>query len=246
MEAFLITALLCALSVIPVSFTNATTPHVSNGPRVPLLRLLKISPLGFVGCIFSGLVLSAIYSFAPTYAQDTFISVPLLVSSTIAGGFLLQWPIGYLSDIFDRRKVLVLICFATILPCLGIVFTRGFDSAIYILSFFLGGFTFTLNPVSIAYVCDRFHPDQITSLTGLLLLAYSIGAVCGPLIAPFFIEQMFPFGLYVYIGLICLILGLLGLFAIWKSPRVKDQTKFVPSAPETLAAYDLETKQDQE
>lgn len=238
MEAFLITALLSALSIIPVSFTNAISPHVGNGSRVSLLRILKLSPLGFIGCIFSGLVLSSIYSFAPTYAQDTFISVPLLVGSTIAGGFLLQWPIGHLSDLFDRRKVLVILSFTTLLPCLGIIFTRGHEIPIYILSFFLGGLTFTINPISVTQVCDRFHPDHITSLTGILLVAYSIGAICGPLIAPFFIEQLYPFGLYIYIGSVCLILGLLGLFALWKwpgIPKIGDQTKFLPSPPESLA-----------
>lgn len=246
LEAFLITAFLCSLSIIPVAFTNAKTPTISENSSFRIFRVMKTAPFGFFGCMFSGMILSSIYSFAPTYAQDTFVSISLLMSLTIAGGFLLQWPIGYLSDIFDRRKILVLVSFATLLPCIGIIFTGSVAMSVFVLSFVLGGVTFTLYPLSITQVCDRFHADDITNVTGILLLAYSIGSIVGPLTAPFFIDNIYPFGLYVFIGFVALLLGLLGLFAIWKSAPVpkEEQGEFIPLPRETPVVYELDPRKD--
>ena len=47
---------------------------------------------------------------APIFARDIGLSVVRIsqvMGLTILGGLVLQWPIGHLSDIFNRRKVIV-------------------------------------------------------------------------------------------------------------------------------------------
>ncbi len=241
---FLVTGFLCALSVLPVACTTSRAPDYDESSVRNVFKMFRTAPFGFIGCVLSGSILSSIYSFTPNYAIQTGISVPLMMSITIAGGFLLQWPIGYLSDIFDRRKILIMSSFATLLPVLGIIFATSKTIPILALSFFLGGFTFTIYPLSITQVCDRFPAEDITMVTGVLLLAFGVGSVIGPLIAPFFINAIEPYGLYLYIGTVSLVLASIGLYAHFRFPPVPnyEQGDFVPLPRQTPVAYELDPR----
>ena len=70
------------------------------------------------------------------------------------------------------------------------------------LIFILGGLSFTIYPISISHACDSLKANEITSGTQALLLAYSLGAVMGPLISPIFMSLIGPNGFFVYMILI--------------------------------------------
>ena len=69
-----------------------------------------------VGAATAGVVNGAFWGMAPVFGQRLALGdagIALLMSATIFGGVALQWPIGHLSDRFDRRSVLIAISFAT-------------------------------------------------------------------------------------------------------------------------------------
>src|SRR3546814_2914669 len=75
-----------------------------------LSRLYRTSPLGFVGAAVTGVMMGAFYGLGAVFARGVGLNTAgtaLFMSATILGGVALQWPLGRLSDLVDRRRVIV-------------------------------------------------------------------------------------------------------------------------------------------
>ena len=107
--------------------------------------------------------------------------------------------------------------FLVLLPTIGLELLEGRGVVPYLLAFILGGITFTIYPISVALVCDRVNQKGMTHVAGVLLLAYSIGATIGPLTASWMMAFLGASGLYYFIGLNGLFLGMFGIQTL---PRV--------------------------
>jgi MFS family permease len=100
---------------------------------------------------------------------------------------------------------------------------------LFAIVFLFGGCAFTLYPLSISHMCDLIAPSKVVEASQGLLVFYGVGAVTGPLITPFFIEQWGYEGLMIYFMSIC---SIFILFMIWRRtqkapPLLKDQQEFV-------------------
>lgn len=230
---FLVAGLLSSLSVIPVALTKSNVMSVHSDIKVKLRELYRHAPLGLWGCIGAGLILSVIYSFVPVFAQTENIPVGYIMFTTIAGGFILQWPIGKLSDRFDRRKIMTLITICLLIPSSIIVLFEHTYWIVMSASFLFGGFCFTIYPLSIALTCDHLPAEHISEATGKLSLTYGVGAVLGPIAVSIFMDMLSPKGLYLYICIVAIILALLSLFYIKRRAAVPiaSQSNYVPLNP---------------
>jgi MFS family permease len=225
---FLVAAFFCSLSTIPLLVTYSTTPDLHKPSMKGFPYVLRSSPFGFWGCVASGIILASLFSFTPVFAEENNLRVSMVMSLLIMGGALLQWPIGKLSDLGDRRLVLIALGLLTIIPSLAVSYFCCSNSiAVYLCCFLIGGLTFAVYPVSISHVCDRVDHEDIVSVTGLLLLAYSIGSVLGPVAASVYIREISGSaeGLFSFISIISLILAAYGGFATFKRARVPEEDK---------------------
>lgn len=243
-EPFMIAALLSACSAVPITLTKHSSPKVHEPSGHSLRSLYNQSQFGFCGCLIAGVILSANYSFAPLFARVNDLSVSLLMSSCIFGGVVLQSPLGHLSDLMDRRKVLFGVTLATAIHSSAIIFLEPQGGWAYFSLFILGGLIFTLYPLSISQVCDRLQEEDITRATGMLLVAYGIGSVLGPIAASFGVGLFPEFGLFVFILGCSAVLGLIGLRSFQRSSPVPEQlqTDFVPLPRVTPVVYELDPR----
>ncbi len=245
LTAFLVFGILCYLSIIPVSINYNKTPEASSDIIKKSFReVYKSTPFSFWGCLISGLILSAIYSFLPIFAQMKGLSVSYIMSITIAGGFILQWPIGFLSDIFDRRKVLIISGIFLTIPSLLLLFNSDNTFFAYILCFLLGGFSFVIYPITITNASERFDIKYIPFVVGLMSLLYGIGATAGPFLTSFFMEWS-AVGIFLYISIMSMSLSLLGTYFSIKYPRVipkEEKNEFMPISASTPIGSEMTTK----
>jgi len=218
---YLLTGVIAAMSVLPVSLMRIQSPEASDdhGVKIKVLTIYKKAPFGFLGCFIAGCILSSIYSFIPNFAYDMKFSVAIIMFLTIGGGFILQWPIGHLSDLLDRRKVLLGVTFLILVPSIFVFFLASYMHFVFICSFLLGGLCFTLYPLSITQVCDRFESHQISYVIGMLSLVFGIGAILGPIVSSLFMTAFTAKAVYLYIGGVASIFGLSGVFFIYKRPK---------------------------
>src|SRR3546814_15285639 len=98
----------------------------------------------------------------------------------ILGGVALQWPIGHLSDRFDRRRVIVG-GFAATLGVSAALAIQPSGALLFALGFAFGGLGFALYPLCVAHVNDRLLSSERVTASGQLVLLYSGGAAFGPI-----------------------------------------------------------------
>lgn len=246
---FLLSALFTSLSVIPVGLsTNSVVVPPIHEP-MSFRSIINASPFGVTGCLFAGLILSTLYSFFPIFSESLGISSANLMTITIAGGVILQWPIGKLSDYFDRRKILLLVVFVTLILSMIAYQSATFTpKAVLTLFFFLGGFAFTLYPLSISQVCDHLDHSHITTATALLLIAYGLGSVIGPATSSILVEGMGINAIFLYFSIVLGSLAVLGVVTSIQRPIVPldEQTDFQPMPAATPVAYEMDPRGDEE
>jgi len=237
-------AALSSLSILPLAFIKRTDQQTCEPSFLHITTLFKASPLGFLGCIISGVLLGTTFGLAPSYAKELQMNlseIGFFMSLTILGGLALQWPLGQLSDHIDRSKVIALASFATFISSLLIVFMgNSLPGILLMLAFLYGGFSFTLYPLCLSYSCDFLNPKDFVAASGGLQIAYGLGAVIGPMTAPFSMEAFGPGGLYLYFAAISLLFGMGVILTRGKKIALakKTQVPFVP-LPEIPVASDL-------
>ncbi len=222
---FCITSILTVLSILPISIRQIPAPApIKEAVRMNIFQLFRISPLGFLGGIVSGMLLAAVYGLVPVYATEIGMSISEIgtfMAVIIFGGFLFQWPIGRWADKTDRRKVLYISSFLTACFAAAIAATDFISPLLLLLlGWFFGGFSFTLYPLSMAYTCETVKEGQIVAVTGGFVLSYGIGAISGPILAPIAMEYFGNPGLFYFLGAITLLLALAGLKRPIKVKRV--------------------------
>lgn len=198
---FAIAAMMSSLSVIPLAMTKTVQPALTETSVLSFRKLFKVTPSGVLGCLCCGLIMSGIYGLFPLFVMEksgTTERVAILMSIVIFGGMALQYPLGKLSDVIERRTVLIGISLATIATSFAILEFYNGNLLSLSLIFLFGGLTFALYPVSISHACDSLEAKDIVAGTQGLLLAYSIGAMTGPIIAPFFMKLQGANGLFTF------------------------------------------------
>ena len=249
---FAFAAILISLGAIPVAVTRVTEPSVDKAVSVGLVQLLRISPLGTVGAFGAGIVNGAFWGMMPVFGHRLALGegqIAWLMSATILGGALLQWPIGRLSDLIDRRLALILTAFATSLAaCLGLLGAPATTTALVLPAFVYGGLMFALYGLSVAHANDHLEAGQILGATRGLLLVYGIGAVFGPLLGGAAMSGIGPVGLPAVSLVTTAGLALFGLFRMTKrsAPPVEEQTGFVPLVRTSPVALEMHPDADPE
>lgn len=243
---FVVASILVSLAVVPVAITRVEAPAIPEPDNFGFARLYALSPLGVVGCFAAGLMLGPFYGLAPHFARLVGMDVAAttqFMGITILGGLALQWPIGRLSDRFDRRAVLVALCAAIFVVCAAVVVaTRESMTALLVVAPVLGGVTFTLYPLSAAHANDYVDRANLVSASGGLVIAYAVGAGTGPLAAAAMMELVGAPGLFAFTGLVALLTAAFALWRMRQRPAIEDQAPFQPMPRTTPVAYELDPR----
>lgn len=216
---FVASSLLISLSILPIALTRLQEPTTAQQAPLSVRGLYAASPLGVVGCGMIGLMLGAFYGLGAVYARRMGLGmseIALFMSVVIAGGVALQWPIGWLSDRFDRRSVIVATLLGATIVCGGLAWFANPGNELLILGAIFGGLSFAIYPLCVAHTNDHLSAEQRVSASGGLVLTYSIGAAVGPTAGAGVMTAAGVGGLFLFIGA-CALLTL--VYAIWRQLR---------------------------
>jgi MFS family permease len=230
---FLASSVLVSLASIPVLLTHIPAPAIGDAPRLSLRRLYDISPLGVVGAIATGMMLGGFYGLAAVSVRRIGLdlgSTAMFMSAVILGGVALQWPLGLLSDRYDRRRVIVLTFAGTLLVCTGLMLTQGDGVQLLALGALFGGLSFALYPLCVAHANDRLEGDERIGATGGMVLLYSAGAALGPVGGSAAMSLPIGGGLFAFLALCA---GAALAFGLWR------QASTLPVPSETQGSYQI-------
>jgi MFS family permease len=145
---FGVMAIMITLSLVPVSLADRSNPQPPAEVSLDLKGVWALSPLASMGCIVAGLSNSAFRLVGPVYAEGIGLSVAdiaIFISLGVIGGVVLQYPLGALSDRWDRRWVLLVTSAASMVLALAIALLAGEGRlANFVLIFLFAAFAMTI------------------------------------------------------------------------------------------------------
>ncbi|MCB9966374.1 MAG: MFS transporter [Geminicoccaceae bacterium] len=217
-ELFSLVAILFCCCLVPLAMTRSTLPAPLQTPRLRLGRLIAVSPLGTIGVFSVGLVNSTFRTVAPVALLDqglTIAEIAWLMSAFIAGGAVMQFPIGALSDRLSRRTVLLATTTGAIATSFAMSVATGLSpTAIILTGFLFGGFAIPIYSLSVAHANDLAQPDEFVEVAAGLFFVYGIGAMVGPLLGAGAVALLGPQALFWYTS------GVHGFFLLFTVYRI--------------------------
>lgn len=215
-ELFVMTSVLVSLALLPISLSSRPAPEFTEPERVSIKTLYRVSPLGIAGVMISGLASSALFAIGPVYAAEIGLSVSQLstfMAAFIFGGVLLQAPIGWLSDRFDRRIVLIGVTGASALLCfLAYPISLHSTGGLIALMPLIGGTALSIYALSLSHTNDHLLPGQIIATSATLILLNGAISTIGPFMATGAMSAFGAYSFFLYIGMVYLALTLFGLY----------------------------------
>ncbi len=263
---FMIAAILVALALLPVSLTHSQHPPPIDAPYFPFRRLYEISPVAVIGCTCTGLVSGGLFGMGAIFAQEiglNLVQISQFMAAVIISGLLLQLPAGRLSDHFNRRSIIIWIALATAVASLAVVLVMGLTGqstemlpsitgttwlnhwlVVPLLACLFSALQFTIYPLCVAYANDFLEPAERVQASGGLVLAYSVGAAAGPVLTAFTMKQTGPQGLFLFSGVVMLLLVCFASYRTrqrsWAKLTPKDPFVVLPRATTTPIPTELE------
>jgi MFS family permease len=189
---FLLASVMVSIAVVPILITASAAPSFEAPERISFRRLVQVSPLAVVGMVFVGIVISMVFGMGAVYGRNIGLDntqVGYFMTSITLGTLALQYPVGRLSDKFDRR---VVIFGATVIAsiAIGTASLLGADQfgLLLIMMLVFGGLVFSLYSLFIAHANDYLAPSQMVAMSSGLLMVNGAGAVIGAPLAASVIE----------------------------------------------------------
>ncbi|MEO0621651.1 MAG: MFS transporter [Pseudomonadota bacterium] len=228
--AYNIVAVFCCLCILPLTLTRRVPPVAPNAPRLRPLKALRLSPTACLGIVVAGATGAAFRMVGPLYAIETGLSaleIALFLSAAVIGGMAAQYPVGYIADKIDRRRVLVAISGLAILGCAGLIawMDPAVPESLYIGAFVFGATSFPIYSVSAAYANDLAPEDFMVELNAAIIFFFSAGAIVSPYLAAQLIAAYGPAALFAYVAAAHLVLVAFTLY------RMTRRAAAQPSAP---------------
>jgi len=240
-ELFVLVSLLISLSVIPILLSTARAPQFDVQENVSILQLYRVSPLGVFGMFVTGMSMGAFFGMGAVYATDIGLSVQevsFFMGTLILGGFLFQYPLGWLSDSFGPSKVIILSCIGgAVVSFIAMNFT-GEGLVFYLIIATVGGLAMPLYSLCCVHTNDYLTPTQMVAASGTLVLLSAVGATVGSPITAFVMDIFGPQAFYGSIGVM---LSSVAVFALWRSTQrstvtTEEQGDFIVMAASPLSA----------
>ena len=226
---FAFVSILFSFALVPTTMTTIREPKQAHAPSMSLVRLFAISPIGAIASMGAGLISGTFYSLGNVFGAGVGFSdshTATFMAATILSGAAFQYPVGHLSDRYDRRWMLVWVCLiSALLAAVGFYLAREYENLLVILGILYGALSFSIYGLSVAHTNDLIEPSKVLETTGGLLLLYGIGATIGPTLAGGLMDFIGPEGLMLYFASVLVVLAAI----VWYYTRQQQRSARVPA-----------------
>lgn len=213
---FILISVLVSVAAVPILLTVVTAPPIEETQRVSIAHLWNRAPMGVMGIILTQWTASVVFGMGAVYATKlgfTVMEVAYFMASIMAGGMFVQWPLGKLSDMMDRRWVLGVSSVIALTAAGFASLETTASMKLYVLSFLFGGFCLSLYSVVSALTNDHLHPEEIVPASGTMVLLSGLTSITGPITVAFWMEV---FGMQSFFLLLAFALALLAIISFWR------------------------------
>jgi len=226
---FILPSVLVSLAFLPILLAPVPAPVFDTTRRLSFGRLFRISPLGCVGMLLTGGVFAAMFGMAAVWGSMTGLTVreiTIFVAAIFLGGLVFQYPIGWASDLMDRRHLILgLSAIGAVAMLAAFAFPLPFAAEVGA-AVVLGAVINPLYSLLISYTNDYLRKEDMAAASAGLIFLNGLGAIGGPLASGWMMAEFGPEGFFLFLGLLFLFLA---LYAAWRMTR--------RSAPASVGGY---------
>jgi len=179
----------------------------------------------------SGVTMAAFRMVGPIYGIEVGLTkdlIALFLSAFVIGGALVQLPLGWLADRFDRRHVLIVISVGSTPACWATIAVAHMGTvAVFAGAAFFGATSLPIYSLSAAHAHDFASDDERVELSAALMFLYAVGAIASPTVASWLIEAYGASAMFVFLSAIHVLLVVFGLLRMRARPVPDTRTPYV-------------------
>ena len=260
-EPFILVSILLSVALVPILLTKRPAPKFKKIETISIKELYKISPLGSLSSFFTGIIHAAFFSLISVYAtlaKFTLAETSILLFIATIAGVIGQGPIGYFSDTFDRRKVIVITTFGSCFFALVSILNSNdpiqniyymdefsFRKVIFFISVGLySSLCLPLFSLNLAHTNDFVPKSKFVAAGGGLQFIFGVGAISGPILCSIFMEWFGINGLFIFLIIAHAIIGGFGLYRMKVRETVENPDSTFTPVPATITPAGLELDPD--
>lgn len=220
---FIGASILVSISFAPILLTVTPVPAVEVARPMRLRDLFSGSPLGTVGIFLLGSVYATQAGMGAVFGTQIGLTsgqIALFVAMLFAGALLLQYPIGWLSDRMDRRKLIFIAATLGATSCTLGWLSGGDFTLLLAAAFLAGGVTTPLYALFLAYTNDALSVEDMPAASGGLVFTFGLGAITGPLLTGWAMQGLGPFAFWPVLGTTFAAISLFALYRMTQSVSV--------------------------
>ncbi len=196
---FILVGILLSLAVVPVAMVRIPAPKETIPVEFSVVALTATAPLGVLAVVLSGAADGAILSLGAVYATKIGMEpglVGVFMAASLVGGAASQYPLGYLSDRFPRRRVILAVATAAaVLATVGAILDPA-GPWLFVLAAAYGALAFPMYSLAVSMINDVMPAHRLVAAAAGIVFVYGVGSIAGPLIVSVLMEFLGPAGYF--------------------------------------------------
>ena len=252
-EPFILISVLTSAALVSILLTKKKPPTFKKIKGMSLKDVYAASPFGMVSSFFYGTIQSALFTLLAVYAASmnfTIFQISVVTFLLAISGAVSQWPIGKISDMFDRRKVIIYSTFgAAFFALCAILASRQMylpgelatNKTWFYLSLILFSFcSLPMFSLILAHTNDFIPKEQFVAAGASLQFTFGMGAMSGPFLCSIFMNIVGLNGFFVFIIFFHILIGLFGLYRNTIRKVIENPDSQFVAMPSTITPVGIE------
>ena len=252
-QPFILVSVITSAALIPILLTKKKPPTFKKINAMSFNELYKASPFGIVSSFFYGTIQSALFTLLAVYATSmnfTIFEISIVTFLLAISGAVAQFPVGKVSDYYDRRKVIVISTFGAAIFAIITIFVTGqmylpgdlATSKTWFYIFFIL-FSFCSLPMFsliLAHTNDYITKDKFVAAGAGLQFTFGLGAISGPLLCSLFMDLVGSNGFFVFLFFFHSLIGIFGIYRMKVRQTIDNPDSQFVAMPQTITPAGIE------
>ena len=267
-EPFILVSLLLSVALIPILLTKRKPPTFKKISSIKITELYKVSPFGTVSMFCTGFLHPVIFTMGAVYGalmNFSILEISLYLSLITISGAIFQWPIGYLSDRFDRRLIMIItallgsifsgLCFFSVSVSpdflnlssnwkIILQHIANHRLLFYIFISLYAGMSLPLFSLNLAYVNDFLPKEKFVSAGAGMQIIFGLSAMTAPFICSFFMKSFGPNGIFIFLFIFQTLIGLFGFYRMTRRSTEENPDNTFTPMPRNITPLGMELDPD--
>ncbi len=252
-QPFILISVITSAALIPILLTKKKPPTFKKINVMSFNELYNSSPFGVVSSFFYGTIQSALFTLLAVYATSmnfTILEISIVTFLLAISGAIAQFPVGKISDVYDRRKVIIASTFGAAIFALITIFVSGqmylpdglATSKTWFYIFFIL-FSFCSLPMFsliLAHTNDYITKDKFVAAGAGLQFTFGLGAMSGPFLCSIFMDLVGSNGFFVFLFIFHSLIGVFGIYRMRVRETVENPDSQFVAMPQTITPAGIE------